>query len=699
MENQNEYEKLLKKYRGILGVHCKVPVRDRSALSLVYTPGVGSSCKEIEKDQSRAFDFTNKKNAMLVLTDSSGFDQKDWNNMAAFPYLEAICVYYKTIANIDCYPMLIDFNSIQNSREFYETVTAVMPAYSVVEFFNVDEERVKEFAKTTDFACISKDRKRRDVKTSLNIHLIYACVIRAAMDLQCYADLNPCVEYVINNYGRLIDTSRFGCTLINLVKLAAEYLVQNNNCLDKSVDVFGKMKAYLQEGSQAWVEEYPNNWLQHKRSKDENSLLLHYRYKGVTEVSPKITFKDPSTLDTLISWENLDHISNLLRERPELALELTCKSNFGSIITNGTAILGFGDIGALAGLPVMEGKSVLFKLFGGVDIMPLCIQEKDPKKFIELVRRISPTFSVINLEDIKAPDCFEIETTLNNMLPYPVFHDDQHGTAIVVLAGIINSLRLAKKDIKDVKIVMNGAGAAGFSITELLITQGAKNFVICDTSGAIYTGRPKNMNPYKDKLAQMSNFNKETGTLEEVIKGADVFIGVSAPKTLTGQMVKTMNQNPIIFALANPTPEIMPDEAKEAGAFIIATGRSDFENQINNSLAFPGIFRAALDTRSPNISLDMKLAAGKGIANLIKEDGITPGYIIPDALDSRVPVAVAMAVAEVALQCQDCVQSFTQEHVEDNIVGWLLEERLKNWSDVEKNNLEFTSDYKLKPKF
>jgi malic enzyme len=694
MESQNEYEKLLRKYKGLLGVHCKVPVRDRSALSLVYTPGVGSSCKAIQNDHSKAYDLTNKKNAMLVLTDSSAVKQDNWNNMASLPFLEAICLYYKTVANIDCYPLIIDLNSIKNSKEFFETVVAVMPAYSLVEFFNVEEERVKEFADIKNFAHIGKGKKM-DIKSSLNIHLIYAGIIRAAMDMQCYCDLNPCVEYVLKQKD--LENGKFCCTLLNIVKAAKEFL-SKSDCR-KNCDVVGRFKAFLQEGGQAWVEDYPNNWLQHKRSKDENSLLLHYRYKGVVEVSPKISFKDPSTLDLLITWENLDAVSKILKEKPELATELTFKSNFGAIITNGTAILGFGDIGALSGLPVMEGKSVLFKLFGGVDVMPLCIEEKDPKKFIELVRRISPTFSVINLEDIKAPDCFEIENTLIDLLPYPVFHDDQHGTAIVVLAGIINSLRLAKKDIKDVKIIMNGAGAAGYSITELLLTQGAKNFVICDTSGAIYTGRPKNMNPYKEQLASLTNCSKETGSLQEVIKGADVFIGVSAPKTLTGDMIKTMNDKPIIFALANPTPEIMPEEALEAGAFIIATGRSDYPNQINNSLAFPGIFRAALDTQSRKISLDMKLAAGKGIANLVKEDGLNPAYIIPDALDSRVPVAVANAVAEVALYNDKTQKSFTQEHVEDNIVGWLLEEKLKNWNEIERKNLEFTSDYKLKPKF
>jgi malic enzyme len=696
MENQNDYEKLLRKYKGLLGVHCKIPVRDRSALSLVYTPGVGSSCKVIEKDHAKAYDFTNKKNSMLVLTDSSGFKTDKWNNTAAYPYLEAICIYYKTVANIDCYPMLLDFNSIKNSGDFYDTVQAVMPGYSLVEFFNVDEERVKEVVgiHKKDFALVGKGRKR-DLQSTLNIHLIYAGVIRAALDLQCYDDLNPCIEHLLKSN---FTSGNHGSNLQDIVRVASEFLIKNCNHLNKNIDVLKRFQDFMLEGKNAWVEDHPNSYLHHKKSTDENSLLLHYKYKGVIEIFPKISFPDPTILDSLISWKNLDEISDILLEKPELASELTCKSNFGAIITNGTAILGFGDIGALSGLPVMEGKSVLFKLFGGVDIMPLCIQEKDSKKLIEIIKRISPTFSAINLEDIKAPECFEIENSLIDLLPYPVFHDDQHGTAIVVLSGIINALRLAKKDIKDVKIIMNGAGAAGLSVTELLITYGAKNLVICDTTGAIYAGREKNMNPYKNKLANMTNPQREQGLLNEVIKGSDVFIGVSAPKTLTEEMIKSMNEKPIIFALANPIPEIMPDEAREAGAYIIATGRSDFKNQVNNSLAFPGIFRAALDTKCRKISLNMKLAAAKSIAYLIKEEELNPDFIIPDSLDSRVPVAVANAVAEVATLSESSLRGLHQDLVEDNIVGWLLEEKLKNWEYIEKKNLRF-ADNTLKPKF
>jgi malate dehydrogenase (oxaloacetate-decarboxylating) len=485
-----------------------------------------------------------------------------------------------------------------------------------------------------------------------------------------------------------------------MVYRSAEFLINKNKLTGvKPEHVKSRISKFLIEGKSAWIEPYPNNFLSNKRSINENSILLHRRYHGVVETGAKIDIKNLDILNKLVSWENLEHISKIIEKNPEEIYTLTCKGNMGAIITNGTAILGFGDIGAVAGLPVMEGKCVLFKLFGGTNVVPICIQEKNADKFIAIVKRIAPSFAAINLEDIKAPECFKIESTLIEAIPYPVFHDDQHGTAIVVLAGIINALRLAKKKIENVKIVMNGAGAAGLSVTELLVTHGAKKIVICDTTGAIYTGRKDNMNAFKEKLAKLTNSEKEHGKLNEILKGADIFIGVSAPKTLTKEMIKSMKKDPIIFALANPEPEIFPHEAREAGALIVATGRSDFNNQVNNSLAFPGIFRAAIDTRSRKISIQMKIAASLAIANLIPENHLSPDYIIPDSLDSRVPVVVANAVAKEALQsglAQN--KAIDQEHVEHNLLGWLLEEQLRNWAEIKEKNYEFVNNI-LKPKF
>lgn len=347
------------------------------------------------------------------------------------------------------------------------------------------------------------------------------------------------------------------------------------------------------------------------------------------QTKSKIETKNFVLLDQLFSWKQIDVVVQELVQNPKMASVLTCRSNLGTIITNGTAILGLGNIGALQGLPVMEGKSVIFKHNGGTDIMPMCIQELDCEKFLTHVQRILPIFSIVNLEDIRAPECFIIENALIERTDIPIFHDDQHGTAVVILAGLINALQLKKTDPASVKLIMNGAGAAGLSVTRVLLSHGFKNIVICDTVGAIYSGRPENMNDYKEQLAKLTNLNHEKGTLKDVIKGADVFVGVSGPKLLTKEMVMTMNPHPIVFGLANPTPEIHPDEAYAGGALTVATGRSDLANQINNSLAFPGLFRAAIDMDVRYITLEMKVAAAKAIAGMIKPHQIRFDYIIP----------------------------------------------------------------------
>ena len=387
----------------------------------------------------------------------------------------------------------------------------------------------------------------------------------------------------------------------------------------------------------------------HKHTIPENSVLMHIRNRGVIEVGPKLRF-NPKKYKCLFKWENLDNIAEKINNDPSQVFELTCKNNYGAIVTNGTAILGLGDIGALAGMPVMEGKSVLFKYFGGTNIGVICIQEKDTKKLVSYVQRIAPTFAIINLEDIKGPDCFEVETKLIETVDCPVFHDDQHGTACVVLAGLLNATKLRGSKPEEMKIVMNGAGAAGIAVSSLLIGYGYKNFIVCDTKGAIYKGRPVGMNPFKEKLAEITNKDCIQGKLSDVLKGADVVIGLSGPNTIKKEDIKLMNPKPIIFALANPTPEIFPDDAFEAGAFIVATGRSDFPNQINNSLVFPGLFRATVDTRAPKITMEMKIAAGEAIANLVSPKELRPDYIMPNALNVSTSVIVATDVAKLVME-------------------------------------------------
>jgi malate dehydrogenase (oxaloacetate-decarboxylating) len=324
------------------------------------------------------------------------------------------------------------------------------------------------------------------------------------------------------------------------------------------------------------------------------------------------------------------------------------KENLVAVISDGSAVLGLGNIGAEAAMPVMEGKSVLFKSLGNVDAVPICLKTQDSQELIEIISKLSPVLGGINLEDISAPRCFEIEKALIEKLDIPVFHDDQHGTAVVVLAGFINALKLTGKKVEELKVVVNGAGAGAIAVSKLLMNYGVKNLILCDRTGAIFEGRLDGMNPFKEEMAKITNPNKEKGKLSDVIKNADFFVGLSSAGAATKDMIASMAERPVVFALANPVPEIMPQEAVDAGAFIVATGRSDFKNQVNNSLAFPGIFRGTFDAKAKRITDNMKIAAAWAIANLITDEELSPDYIIPHALDLRVPPAVAKAVAEAA---------------------------------------------------
>ena len=377
------------------------------------------------------------------------------------------------------------------------------------------------------------------------------------------------------------------------------------------------------------------------------ALLAHQQSKGKVAVTSKLPVE--SMEDLAIAYTpGVAEPCREIEKNPDAVYDVTSKGNMVAVVTDGSAVLGLGDIGPDAALPVMEGKAVLFKRFANVDAFPICIRSQDPEEIVRTTALITPAFGGINLEDISAPRCFEIERRLKEVCDIPVFHDDQHGTAVIVLAGLINSFKLVKKNIEDVKIVMSGAGAAGIAICRFLLSAGAKNVILCDRSGAIYNGRPEHMNWAKDEIAKETNPNKEMGNLAEVLKGADVFLGISAPGVVTTEMVKTMAKDPILFAMANPTPEIYPDEAQAGGAAVVATGRSDFPNQINNCLGFPGIFRGTLDVRASTINEEMKLAASEAIASLISDEELTAERIIPEPLDSRVVPSVAKAVAEAA---------------------------------------------------
>jgi len=378
----------------------------------------------------------------------------------------------------------------------------------------------------------------------------------------------------------------------------------------------------------------------------KESLKLHGEWKGKIEVISRVPVASKHDL-SLAYTPGVAEPCLAIQKDVNLSYEYTRRWNLVAVITDGTAVLGLGDIGPEAGMPVMEGKCVLFKAFGDVDAFPLCIRSKDVDEIVNTIKLISGSFGGINLEDISAPRCFEIERRLKAECDIPIFNDDQHGTAVVALAAMINALKIVGKDINDIEVVVNGSGASGIAVTRLLMSMGLKKVILCDTKGAIYEGRD-NLNPEKELMAKISNLEKKKGSLKDVIKGADVFIGLSAPGMVTKDMVKSMAKDPIIFAMANPVPEIMPDEAKEAGAKVVGTGRSDFANQINNVLAFPGIFRGALDVRARDINDEMKIAAAKAIASLISDEELNPEYVIPAPFDPRVAKAVAQAVAKAA---------------------------------------------------
>lgn len=380
--------------------------------------------------------------------------------------------------------------------------------------------------------------------------------------------------------------------------------------------------------------------------KKELALKKHEEWQGKIEVisrCPVNTRDDLSIAYTPGVAEPCLEISNDV----DLSYKYTRRGNMVAVVTDGTAVLGLGDIGPEAGMPVMEGKCVLFKTFGDVDAFPLCVRSKSVDDIVNTVKLLAGSFGGVNLEDISAPRCFEIEKRLKEECDIPIFHDDQHGTAVVTVAAMLNALKIVKKDIADIEVVVNGSGAAGIAVTKLLMSMGLKKVILCDRQGAIYKGRD-GLNGAKEEMAEISNFEKKAGTLKDVLVGADVFIGVSAPNTLNEEMVKSMAKDPIIFAMANPVPEIMPDVAKAAGARVVGTGRSDFANQINNVLAFPGIFRGTFDVRASDINDEMKIAAAKAIAGLISDDELNEEYVIPGAFDKRVAPAVAKAVAEAA---------------------------------------------------
>ena len=434
-----------------------------------------------------------------------------------------------------------------------------------------------------------------------------------------------------------------------------------------------RTESYIYEGELAWLPQEGQDY--GSMTIEEESLELHRRYQGCIEIYAKIPVKDEIIYRKLYGPKAVADVCRKILEDPMAAYEYTCKNNLVAIVSDGSAVLGLGNIGPRAALPVMEGKAVLFKTFGGVEAFPICISTQDPDFIVRTVESISPVFGGINLEDISSPRCFEIEQKLREILDIPVFHDDQHGTAVVVLAGLLNALKLVGKSLDEVKIVINGAGAAAIAVSKILLKAGKPSIVVCDRKGAIYKGRKKGMNPVKKEISSITNQENEKGDLATVIKGANIFIGLSGPNLLSPEMIKSMAPKPIVFALANPVPEIHPEKAREAGCAVVATGRSDFPNQVNNCLAFPGIFRGTLDVRAKTINDAMNIAAAHAIARLAGDD-LSADHILPNAMDFRVPPAVAEAVAKTAIDTGVARLIVEPERVARHTREFIYDERL-----------------------
>lgn len=797
-----------RKYRGLLGVQPKLPIRDTAMLSVVYTPGVAEPCREIDRDHSLSFDYTIRANTVAVITDASSvYNMGSTSPEAAIPMLETKCVFHKTFAGVDAFPIAINTQDID---ELVEVVRHLSPTFGGFHIEDVSspkcfalEERLKRaislpifhsdqqgaavvvFAALTNALklvnkkletvsvvisgagaggiatakflkklgvgdvkiCDSKgalyyrrleglnwiksemarltnpeDKKgdleallkgadvfigfskgdilkpewiktmakdpivfalanpapeigytsaknagakivatgRSDFPNQLNSSLVFPGVFRGALDVRA-TDINHAMFYgAAQAMASLVTENELSSELIipkaldfrvsAVVAKAVAEAAMDTGVAQVEVDsqsIADKVLKYVYEGANAWVEEAPVKGF---KSVDEESLNLHKRYHGVLEMKAKLPIRDHYIYDLVYSSPGATLPCHAIEDDPEQVYELTSKSNLVAIVSDGSAVLGLGNLGPAAAMPVMEGKAVLFKTFGGVEAFPICLRTQEVDEIVNAVIKLAPVFGGVNLEDISAPRCFEIEQRLSEALDIPIFHDDQHGTAVVVVAGMLNAAKAVGPKLEDMHIVMNGGGAAALSVSKLLMKAGVKDIVICDTKGAIYKGRKEGMNPFKDKMAEITNMSRKKGDLATVLKGADVFIGLSVPNTMNQAMVKTMAPDPIIFALSNPIPEIMPADAIAAGAKIVATGRSDFPNQVNNSLAFPGIFRGALDARARTINDDMKMAAAIAISGLITDTEIADGKIIPGAFDFRVPPAVASAVAKAAME-------------------------------------------------
>ena len=648
---------LREKLGGLMGVGPKMPVRDNYALSVIYTPGVAEPCKEIARDAELSYTYTWRGNAMALLGEGP----------ESLPRLESTAAMLKVFAGIDAVTLAVDAGKV---RDVSRVVGLIEPTFGAVWLLGLKPADAGRVAQRLSGAGIPVIGPPRDDADPLADPSVYPGLMRAVLDLRL-KELAPRIVAEAAEAGGKAGLSfrAAPCVARAAAEKAVELGLAGTDVSAAAVEE--RLTEYLDTGRLRTFRK-GKDWLGGD-SRRETALRLHASLEGALEMKPKLRPRDGARVAEV--FDAGDDAAAAIRKSPGLADRLTSKGNMVAVVTDGTAVLGLGNIGAGAGLPVMLGKSVLFKSFAGCDAVPICVNATDPKDVIETVEALAPSFGGINLEDISAPRCFEIEDELKKRLDIFVFHDDQHGTAVVTLAGVMNAARLCGKGLDELTVTFNGAGAAGIAVTRLLLAAGVQDVILCDRAGPIYEGRPNNMNPVKEEIARLTNRDRVKGTLTDGVRGRNVFIGLSAGGALTGEMIRTMADRPVIFAMANPDPEVLPDEAYAAGAVAVATGRSDFPNQINNCLGFPGIFRGALDVRARSINDRMKLAAAEAIAGLVKEGELRPDRFIPSAMDLRVPPAVAGAIARAAIETGEARVHVDPAEIETRTRRFLYEVR------------------------
>ena len=651
-----------RRYRGILGVEPRMPVRDKLALSLVYTPGVAEPCRRIERDPADAYRYTSKKYSVALVSNGTDFlDMGRLGPAAMLPVLEGEAAILSALGRVSATPICVDSDSPADTAFVIRNVAPTFGAVAVLGMSPDDFEEMKfDLLDAADgvpvvryedvIDGVFKNRSELDARGRFAAsHMVMPGYMRALLAARPRRSV-PLAFYAAARELENVSLARGASRFVDFTLTAAVARACADAFVSSGEAAAAVNSAVLTERIMRETYESPAGVVTRAISPwsaadlAQGGLDVYARYGGSITTRCKLPIVDRYSV-ALVAAPGSLWAAEEVAENPAKLAECSSISNSVAVVTDGTAVLGLGDIGSLAGMPVMEGKCVLFNNFAGVDAVPICLATKDADEIVRTLQLIGGTFGGINLEDIAAPKCFEIERRVGEAVGACVFHDDQHGTATVVLAGLINALKLTGRSAAESRLVINGAGAAGLAVTRMLLDYGFADITVCDRVGAIYEGREEGMNDAKRETARHTNRGGLRGGLSEALVGADIFVGVSAPDMVTPEMVKTMKPDPIIFALANPVPEIMPDAARSAGARVIATGRSDFANQVNNALVFPALFRAALDTAVERISPEMKIAAAEALAGCVPDSEISAGRFIPSVLEMFVHGRVAAAVA------------------------------------------------------